>query len=87
MRSDLSDHAELDAVQLEAAAASAAGGRPKGPLGVVAEAVAPPQPATGRCKRVRQAEVAPLGSEKCLCARVADAAPVPVKQIGPTRRE
>ena len=34
-------------VQLEAAA----GGRFEGLLGVVAEAVAPPQPATGRCKR------------------------------------
>ena len=36
----------LDSVQLEAAA----GGRPDGLLGVVAEAVVP-QPATGRCKR------------------------------------
>ena len=55
---------------LEAQVEAAAGGRPEGPLGVVAEAVAV-QAATGRCKRegARTSRHPPMGKEKIRVSR------------------
>ena len=57
-------------LQLDAAAASAAGGRPEGLLGVVAEVVLEPQPASGRGKRegARTSRHPPVGQREGVAA-------------------